>query len=293
MLQEFALDPDAIEDLKDLRLAEAIFSLGKGKAIGELPSSWRAEIAARLGCTGKIDDKRVEELLVRIKSSMLPHPAPTAHGFLGQAKDEDSKHPFQAILTLNLKDESNRILPFSELLESKLWMDAHSLTWRRSPGSIRQHLRLFASLTDRLHLVDPYLDLRERRYRDFLVPLLELILQAKGAGAPRVNINLHTRKQFSDSFKPEEWKRAIPVKQLWSPMNFFIHFWDERTFGDRFHNRYLLNNKGGFQFGDGLEASQGSSETDSVHVLGPEHYSEIWNKFASRSSPNIRKFSIG
>lgn len=276
MIQEFAIDPDAIENFGDLRFILEAFGLCKGRVISELPEDWATQVHRRIATTGRLDDIRVAEALVRIKDGIARHRRVESRPFLAMAKAEHKRFPFHAILTVDQRARELRMVPFLDIEKSELWTDPRSFRWVRSAGNIFRFLPLFAALTKVLHVVDPYMDLRQDKCRSFMQELIALVHQERGSDSKHIVVHIHISDRHAhESFDERTWSECLAsLPGRWSPMEMHVHRWPSGSQKTRMHNRYLLNDRGGLQFGDGLEFTDRDDE-DTVHVLGLEPYKAL------------------
>ncbi|BDU71557.1 hypothetical protein [Mesoterricola silvestris] len=279
MLHEFALDPEAVEDLKDLRFLQEAFGLPKGRLLAELPEGWAAAVFKRLGGAGGLNASKVTERLVELKRCMTARPSNPIGPFLTVAQVEHQRCRFHAILTADRAVPEIPLIPFQEVTESPLWQSPRSIAWPRERGTILKRLRVFGSLTRELHLIDPYFNLRFAGCRNFLEELLTLILEGRGREACHVRVHFHLSAKHTGSSIPiEDWTLRLNRLTKWRPLSVNISLWDDESFHTRFHNRYLLNDSGGIQFGDGLELQELRRGLDTASLLGEEAYGELWRR---------------
>ena len=58
-----------------------------------------------------------------------------------------------------------------------------------------------------------------------------------------------------------------------------VYRWKEREGGEKLHNRYILTDIGGVQFGHGLDEGD-LGTTDDVSRLGDDTYAKRWENYA-------------
>ena len=259
------------------RVREA-FGLSKGRLLAEVPSGWSASIVQRVGSTGFLVDQKVTQALAELKESMVQRQPTQVGPFLVQDEAEHHKRNFRAILTTGLRRPDVPMLPFQEVLGEPAWEESRSISWPKRPGVIRQHLSLFAALTTELHVFDPYLDLEKPTSAAFVGELLREVQEQRGREAEHVHVWLHTDASKSrHGFQPEPWAAGLRLMALSVPLAATVCFWDKGGLQARVHNRYVLNNLCGLQFGDSLELNRGWKDCDTVHIMGAQPYREWWS----------------
>lgn len=72
-------------------------------------------------------------------------------------------------------------------------------------------------------------------------------------------------------------ERAVP-NNLPRGVTVTFRSWTERRGGDRFHNRYVLTDVGGVQFGAGIERGH-AGQFDRLSLLGHDERLRLWNLF--------------
>ena len=283
MLSEYALDPEAIEDIKDLRLLREAFGLTKGRLLAELPAGWAKAVGQRIVPTGGLNDGRVTELLKLLQDGMTRRSAPGGVAFLAAAQAEHQRRPFRAILTTGATTKGIPTVPFQEATESPLWVESRSLPWPRCPGTVRDNLPLFAALSREIQIVDPYFNLEKSACRLFLQELLELVRAKRGPVACHVRVQIHLGLTHAGPvIDKDAWTARLERIAPWVPLTVRVCHWSESAFGNRFHNRYLINDRGGIQFGDGLELKAVAGGQDTVNLLGEEAYLDLRSRLEQK-----------
>ena len=74
-------------------------------------------------------------------------------------------------------------------------------------------------------------------------------------------------------------------------MTVSVHFWSRFNFKNRLHNRFLINDRGGIQFGDGLEITN-NDETDQVSILGPEPHMKLLAKLRMPANRTTQQITV-
>lgn len=86
---------------------------------------------------------------------------------------------------------------------------------------------------------------------------------------------------FSD--EPRAYDFAMDLAERYLPRllpdgaKVVLRCWRARDRGERLHNRYLLTDVGGVQFGDGIEAGD-AGQHDRVSILDEPSWSVLWEQ---------------
>ncbi len=204
-----------------------------------------------------------------------------ARFWLENAENENERRPFHAILSRDNPRGLPRVMRQDDIL------DGTPKVWRAPPGSIVVE-RSAASMADsvasmlrsatRSLLVDPNIRPSRPRYRYSLREFFGLV----GIGIPRVTLELHAGNVAAnapdwDNFR-RECERHLPCL-VPAHLNLIVRRWTNRDGGERLHNRYILTDIGGVQFGVGLDEGDPGA-TDDVTRLDTDAYDRRMKDYA-------------
>jgi hypothetical protein len=130
----------------------------------------------------------------------------------------------------------------------------------------------------RILLVDPHFRASKPK---FLSPFAEF-LRVVAVGPPELVVELHTG-HIADDAPPfeifrQECERHLPGV-IPVGINLIVHRWKNRDGGERLHNRYILTDIGGVQFGVGLDEGDPGT-TDDVTLLDTAVYRRRFEDYA-------------
>lgn len=112
-------------------------------------------------------------------------------------------------------------------------------------------------------LVDPHFDPTKSRYHAILEAFAARALQA-GSVPPSLEVHcLEDDKRPSTAQFQRECERWLP-RLLPTGATLTVIRWHQREFGQRFHARYLLTERGGYRFEYGLDETEGSTHDVSL-----------------------------
>ena len=136
-----------------------------------------------------------------------------------------------------------------------------------------------------LMFIDPYLDLSESNYKEF-VGLLHAIAKVR----PDVQIELHRQLRMAGANKPlvtvGEWQKRfrqiLNADTVLCKLDIKVYVWDE------FHDRYLISNLMGISVPYGFDTSKKGDETRWT-TLSPEDADDVRVEFSDGDPKKRRK----
>ena len=293
MVHEFALDPELVASWGD-RLHGRIFidkfGFGTGRVVSRYPKSWQRRVweafeNASAAPASEIERTRVEVLLKSLTEPMVHRRAcvwDNTCSWLENAEREHERRPFHAILSSDNPRDHLNIVREDDILDGtpEAWDTPSSIDVERNATSMADAVRPMLGSATQILFVDPHFDASERRYRNSLDAFLRLVRTEE----PRVTIELHTgnvRLTPDWNFFKKQCERFLPAR-IPAGLNLIVHRWMNRTSGAKLHNRYILTDIGGVQFGTGLdEGSPGA--TDDVVRLDTDVYRQRMENYTGDS----------
>ncbi|WP_047537306.1 hypothetical protein [Pseudomonas sp. 11/12A] len=248
----FAIEPEAINNWKDLRYALEKFGYSKGLLIARYPKSWMKMVmdACRSNGVGDVELARVEEKLRIVREDRLVRMGLPYEGanWLESVRAESVLNQLSAVL---VKDQ-----PILDKLHSiddaheNLFNDRREVRVKRNAIALAEAAKYVLSASDQIVLVDPYFQSR-RKCTKVLVSMLH-ICQVNGTIPSQVII-------FSD-YGNDSRSSAVVRMEYEELLNAWIEqgvrFTVFRVSGDQldqdFHARYLFNQKAGLRFDRGF-----------------------------------------
>src|SRR5690606_3465563 len=107
-----------------------------------------------------------------------------------------------------------------------------------------------------------------------------LVALVAAVAGTRAIIEVHfSEEPRSYALAMAEASRILP-RVLPIGMSVTLRCWKQRVGGERLHNRYLLTDVGGVQFGDGIEVGE-AGEHDRVSILDDPSWTALWVHYAS------------
>ena len=125
--------------------------------------------------------------------------------------------------------------------------------------------------------IDPYFSPERLSHRRPLEAFLERLVHL-GIGHPPQRVEVHTAEKKEENFFRRECETKLP-QCIPEGMHVRFRRLRQRTYGEKFHNRYILTDLAGISFGTGLdEGAEG--ETDEVILMGRELYEKRWSQYS-------------
>ena len=278
MFKVIAVDPGAIvRSDRDLVYVLEKFGMHQGRVISEFPRRWKAMAfeAAQRRHRGKVELARITERLRQVHDGVLYSSGrpggDAALAWVQRAAVEHAREPFDAILV----EDDPTDPPFVQLDH---FDEAHAcLVPNRQWDVRREALRIakicFLHLRTAKHvkLVDPYMDLSQRRFRR---PFESMLAEA-GANRPLVDIYRSDSLGESETIRRADWLASKAASAGFS-VRLFIR--PEASM----HNRFVLSDRGGLMFATGLDDDDdgGGTSHDVVTLLDPPLWRNKWLEYS-------------
>jgi hypothetical protein len=204
----------------------------------------------------------------------------------------------------NAKKESSILAPSviisgEEISDKKLWitgdeaLEIHhlidhpeQLTPERTPEAFTKAVNNLLRYSNKIIIADPYLGTESAW--DTVEKLIKLALSEKINQA-----NVEIQLIYGDVKKtrfPHYIIKKIESLKTELPFKFSVYLVEEKSEGEKFHNRYLLTELGGITFGAGtqLNSSKGY-HTDDLLLLKEPIYTKRWNQYFKAAAFDILK----
>lgn len=290
LIHDYALEPELVADCDQFLYRYFTqykkFNWDTGCVVVQYPSTWRELVKRLVG-----DEKRLEVLLVWLPRTQIIRRASDflwkdTFTWLENAEHEqkNSLHPFYAILARdNPRDQSNvvRGADISSGTANRAWdQPPPSITVNRTATSMAACIEPMLRYATRIRFIDPHFCALQERYQKPLCEFLRIICDNKR----EVKLELHASANNGLDWECflQECKEGLP-HLIPKDFTLTIHLWENREKGQKFHNRYILTDIGGVQFGTGLnlKTTKDSQDQDIITRLGSLD-SQIWiSKYSS------------
>lgn len=286
MYYEYAVDPASFDSWQTTRYLLDAFGFDKGRLICEFPTKhWKRLVYEHISTAPLRDIERarmVERLKMLPRETLMRRPGAAfnaATPWIRNAVAEHARCAFKAVLSPGKDAGTDDVLDPREVdATDARWSVPPAETLPREVSTVVPRLRPLLQQASVIRVVDPYFHPRGALKVQFLHAIVR-------AAAPDAVIEVYLKEGASgepgrslcataDARLPEQIPAGRTVDIL---------VWRERPGGERFHNRFLLTNVGGVQFGDGLEQGEGA-EVDRVSRLGDRECEEYRQRYGANST---------
>jgi hypothetical protein len=266
MLDEYAVEPDAIGlSWSDFRYVIEKFGFDHGRLISRFPNQWFEMVLEVAKTLPDVERKRVTVGLERAKRCVIDTRRPyntRLASWLKNAVTENARLPFHAIIARSNPHNDGHVLTIGEIdgahrlfaveRDIKVDRNTHALAAIAAPLLIYSKTLLF---------VDGYYDPSDRRYQRALKAYLEAVVKNGSFGKTcEIHFADHERKPSSEVIEREakNWFRGV----IPDGMTITLFRWKRRTGGEEFHARYILTERGGMRFDEGLAEGRAGERSD-------------------------------
>ena len=219
---------------------------------------------------GDIGQKRVEELIARLTEAEVRRPQyewDNLRDWVENAERENNVRPFHAILSRDNPRDHPNVVRADDILDgtSNAWHVRNSIVVERNATSMAHGVEPMLRSAKQILFVDPHFRASRPRYRNSLRGFLRLVR----IGEPPVMIEFHAGHVANDApnwdFFRQECEHHLP-NLIPADLTLTVRRWTNRTGGERLHNRYVLTDIGGVQFGAGLDEGDPGTTDDLIRL---------------------------
>lgn len=275
MFYEYALEPAALSSWEATRYFLDAFGPWKGRFLAEYPKHWVRLLLSGLACK-EMEKKRITARLeLAKKNRVFYRRSGTAYDgtqtWIENAQQEHARQAFRAIIAC-APSVADYVLEASSLDESHArWQVDSGRLLSREPAVFVQALELLLTASSQFVIIDPYFRADQP---DKTRPLTAFCTLISG----KINeVQVHFADALGYALCMQHAERALP-SCVPTGMKVSLHSWKERAGGPRLHNRYLLTDVGGVQFGDSIEHGD-RGQQDRVSILEEVSRARLWDEF--------------
>jgi hypothetical protein len=278
MFYEYAIEPSVLSNWERTRYFIDAVGPSKGRFLAEYPKHWVRLVLSTLSC-GDYEKKRIVERLELAKKNRVffrrsGAPFDGTKSWLDNVEVEHAspRGPFHAIIATEARS-NDFIIDAAHLDENHArWKIEQGRLVPREPIVFAKMLDLLFRASSRVVIIDPYFRADQD---DKTRPLTEFCNLLLGSAT---TIEVH----FADEprgYQPcmDDAARALP-NVVPDGMKVTMHCWKERTGGPRLHNRYVITDVCGVQFGDSIERGE-TGHLDRVSILEEPSRAKLWDQF--------------
>lgn len=289
MIHEYALEPELVATWTDRRAGRYFlekFGLGRPRIVSRYPKGWKKLVWEAFGDGSDLDRKRLEEVIARLGEAMVKRRDglwDRDNAWLENAEREHDRVPFHAILARANPRGLVHVLFADELDETTmLWAMPHGRIVARTAAELATVVASMLRIAKEVVLVDPYFGPRNPRYSEPLTEFLRAIIEKRPCELPhRIEVQSAADGDSRDTpevFR-EECQRRLP-RCVPRGLRVQMVRLREREGCEELHNRYILTELGGVEFGAGLDRRDAGS-ADDINLLDRGQYLLRWRQYAS------------
>ena len=291
MIREFALEPRLVGTWNEdqARYYRSQFSMDGGRVVSRWPDQWRNEVLNAFneseysGSTRR--RKQLNLFLRKLKGRTIGRPGgepnpDKAAGWLVGALREHERCPFGAILARSNPGGHSDVLLHDDIDEHPLWEVHRGLLVDRRAGAMADAVASTLRLSKRIVLVDPYFRPKRRENQEVLKSFCERMFRNR-PGPPPERLTILTefsvdrgRSAYFDDACRTELPSRVP-----EGLRVVVRRLQRREGRDQMHNRYVLTELCGIQFGTGLDTGSAGT-TDDITLLAKDQYAHRWKQYA-------------
>lgn len=273
MIAEYALEPEMVAtwgDRQNHRYFKGKFGSGQGRLVSRYPKKWAKKVWESFAGGSEMEKKRLEELLARLQETMIKRKDfvwDQSLTWLDNASHEHARYPFRAVLARNNPAARPEILCEDRLDASPCpeWDSPHNIVVNRRTQDMTAAVRQMLACSRWVKFIDPHVSPGRRDYRLALGAFMDILAGERPVGPPEF-IEIHTGLHGAEAeFLRNKFQELIP-----NGLQVTLYQWQERTGGQKLHNRYILTDLGGVIFHHGLDAgADGDIDEISRLAIGP------------------------
>lgn len=289
MIHEYALEPELVAtwgNRHDYRYFIEKFGLGQPRIVSRYPRRWTQLVWRAFQSDDDLERTRMVALLQRLGECMvhrLGYEWDAGRTWIENARAEHRRIPFQAILARQNPGNEPGILVAATLGEATLlWAVPRGVRISRRAVDMGTAVAAMLRIAEVVVLVDPYFGPDSLRHRQALEAFLRATIDSRPVDGPRrveIQTSADEDRTGTRVFFEAECQRRLP-RCIPAGVRLKIIRLEERPLGEDLHNRYILTNLGGVQFGAGLDAGD-EGATDDLHLLDRAQYDQRWQQYAS------------
>lgn len=281
MIYEFAISPRLFTEWQDLRFFLQSFGREEGRLLSDIPrKKWmnmtRKEINA--SDNGQVMKKRLKLGIERLERKAIYRrntvPEVESELWIDHALEAHRNRPLQAILTDNHDgDDESIIINDTDFTDDIRWKIPLDATVARSANIMVQTIQPMLDCAREIILIDRNFNPQDYRWRPFIIELTSFLSQR--LFSPSIGkIDFHV----GDDLEPN-YLKSLCINHISGglPANMRVDFfvWPR----DELHDRYVLTDIGGVDFGIGLDIWTGSGPTEVKISRASEETLAKWWRF--------------
>jgi len=289
MVYEYAIDPSSLTSKHRLQLIADNVGTHLGRLVAEYPGSWRTTVGRSLNGQSPLERERLVTLFQRIRPYLIPAGRRDYNdqngNWLSNAECVQATiHPFRAIVSEGNPRNHPEVLKIEDMdASTALWKTGHSLLVPRDAAMMADCAKLLLHIASDIVFVDPHFKPNSGQFLRPFEQFMRRCMNNRRGTPPRIRLMVRETEYDAcsgDTFE-QYCKTALSPLIPISLQCELVRFREKVTPSEKIHNRYVLTDRGGIDFGIGLDDDNGEGgQTDDVHLLEKEHFDTRWHQYA-------------
>jgi hypothetical protein len=287
MFREYAVEPAVLSSWDSVRYFLDAFGPWKGRFLARYPKHWLRLVYESLTC-GAAEKKKIEIRLEaldrRVFTARKGALYDGARPWIDNASAEHAREPFSAIISSGAGGHAG-ILDATGIDEHQpLWRIDQGRLIARDSAAFVAAIQLLLRVSKKIVLIDPYF---RPDKRDKVGPLTAFCDVLESGTVVEIHARLGEAGDPSHQHFGAQSHAQLP-RAITAGIDATLHTWQQRHGGPRLHNRYLLTEIGGVQFGDSVEVGD-AGETDRLSILEEKTRAALWNDYAEPAATSFHR----
>lgn len=293
MIYEFALDPDVVSTWTERNACKRFmrdFGRGTARLVSRYPKKWKKMVWEAHKSHTPLEQKRLEELLIRLSDCMVRRCNYTwdnQRSWAENAINENERCTFRAIISLAKSTAHPFILCPDELDDygDNSWIVEEQRSVPRNAEAMAEAVGSILAICRKAIFVDPYFIPEKREFREPLKRFLYCLVRNRVCPIPEVvEVHCSEKTNRSAEFFRISCEKHMP-HHIPEGLRVIFKQWKQRGGGERLHPRLILTDIGGVWFEGGLDESNDESgcETVDVIVLKSSIHDFRWNQYVGNN----------
>ncbi len=260
-----------------------------GRVVSRWPAQWRNDVLDAFNESEYAGSTRrrtqLKLLLRKLKRRMIDRSDAerkpgTNVDWLASALREHERCPFRAIVAGSNPGGHAAVLLHDDIDDDPLWQVTRGVVVDRRAEAMADAIASTLRLSKRIVLVDPYFRPKRSENLEVLESFCERMSRSRPGLPPEqltiltdFSRNRGTHEYFRDACK-EKLPRRVP-----EGLRVVVRRLERKNGRDQMHNRYVLTELCGIQFGAGLDTGDAGA-TDDITLLSEQQYRHRWKQYA-------------
>ncbi len=290
MIYEYALEPEMVATWAELHSQphfKRAFGLGQGRIVSRYPKNWAKMVWDSFSGSNDMDKKRLEELLVRLKETMVKRKDccwnDPKGSWLQNVLHEHARHQFFAIMSRYNPGGHREIFTEADLSCDTVekWDVPHGCIVPRKAQNMIAAIEMMLTICRWVKFIDPYIVKFGENYKLSFKAFLEVLGRDRPVGSPEtieIHVDHNANMAASTDFLKNEFAKIIPPC-----LSLNLFRWKELPVGQDLHNRFILTDLGGVSFHHGLDVGP-DGQTDNISRLDRAEYEFLCSQYDSKGT---------